>query len=398
MNQYILTLLTISMLISCKDKPHAVEARQQSLQADSLEMALNAINETGALPGFAVSIFTSDSILYQKGFGYSDLESKKTYSVNDVQIVASITKTLTGVALMKTVEDGLLELDMDINEILPFKISNPYYPEEKISLRMLAAHTSSISDDNKFDEGYRFDSPLLEEEFPERHKPFLENLNKTEDMSLGEFLKRKLHKEGIWYENDIFLNAKPGSTYDYSNYGMALLAHIIELKTKVPFDQFTKTLILEPLKMHNSSWSLKDISESKHATGYNEIKNEVPKYQIITYPDGGLYSSVNDMTLYLQEMIRGYNGQSDLLSETSFTQMMSKQFEGEDQEYGVTWDLYNGLIGHAGNDFGTATLMYFSPKSGVGRIMFTNISTETEELQDAYYGVYNTLFLYDLNK
>jgi hypothetical protein len=56
------------------------------------------------------------------------------------------------------------------------------------------------------------------------------------------------------------------------------------------------------------------------------------------------------------------------------------------------------LIGHAGNDFGTATLMYFSPKTGIGRILFTNISIETEEQENAFYEIYNKLFEYDFSE
>ena len=64
---------------------------------------------------------------------------------------------------------------------------------------------------------------------------------------------------------------------------------------------------------------------------------------------------------------------------------------------GVLWDLeIPCCIGHSGNDFGTTTFMYFNKESGVGRILFTNISLETEELEEAGYGLFNTLFEYDL--
>jgi len=53
------------------------------------------------------------------------------------------------------------------------------------------------------------------------------------------------------------------------------------------------------------------------------------------------------------------------------------------------------LIGHAGNDFGTSTVAYFSPSTGIGRILFSNISIEKEEQADTFYGIYNLLFEYD---
>ena len=125
----------------------------------------------------------------------------------------------------------------------------------------------------------------------------------------------------------------------------------------------------------------------------------MPKYQIITYPDGGLYSSVSDMTRYLQEMMKGLEGKSSIMTKKSYQEMMRKQFDGEELTEGICWDLsFEGLIGHAGNDFGTTTLMYFSPETGIGRILFTNISIEREEQEETFYEIYNLLFKYDLIK
>ena len=144
---------------------------------------------------------------------------------------------------------------------------------------------------------------------------------------------------------------------------------------------------------------MSDVPQNQQTTYYNELYNEIPNYSIVSYPDGGLYSSVADMTLYLQEIMRGLKGKSDLLSQASFEEMVSKQFEGEDLYDGICWDLsFEGLVGHAGNDFGTGTLMYFSPETGIGRILFTNISIETESQENAFYGIFNSLFACDLEE
>ncbi len=149
--------------------------------------------------------------------------------------------------------------------------------------------------------------------------------------------------------------------------------------------------------MNSSTWKLEEVKNNNHITYYNEFYNEVPKYRIITYPDGGLYSSVSDMTRFLQEMMKGLEGESSIMTKKSFSEMTRKQFDGEELTEGICWDLsFEGLIGHAGNDFGTTTLMYFSPKTGIGRILFTNISIETAEQEEAFYGIYNLLFKYDL--
>lgn len=396
MNRFLLLTL-LPLLFSCKQKENTT-IDTSLIATDSLTIQLQQIQSKNILPGFAVSIFTKDSILYQKGFGYSDIKEQKPYTVDQVQIIASITKTLVGVSLMKAVEDGLLHLDDPINEILPFKVYNPHFPDNPITIRHLATHTSTITGTKKSDKGYRFKSPLLKEKFPEAHHPLLNNYNKTDEISMSDFLRFKLDPQGKWYEETLFIKNRPGTAYEYSNLGITLLAHIIELKTGTPFNNYTKELILDPLTMHASTWSLDNVSKSTSVIYYNEIYQEVPPYHIISYPDGGLYSSVSDMTLYLQEMIKGYQGEGRILQPSSYQEMMHKQFEGEELTEGLCWDLsITPLIGHSGNDFGTSTLMYFSPNTGIGRILFSNISIEKEEQEDIFYGIYNLLFEHNFN-
>lgn len=386
-------LLLVIGVFSCKTDIKTKTKSNSTL--DSLQTNLDSIAATNVLPGFAISVFTKDSIIYNKGFGYANLEDKITYSTNHIQIIASITKTLVGVSLMKLVEENKINLDDDINKYLPFKVINPNFPEDKITIRMLASHTSSIGDTELSDEGYRFQKPLKKEDFPVAYATLLNNYNKTDSIPLTTFLQRKLDPKEIWYEKEIFTSHPPGTNYEYSNLGVSLLAHIIELITETSLKDFSKNLVLNPLQMESSFWELQNIPKKRHIRYYNELKNVVPKYYIITYPDGGLYSSVEDMTIYLQEMMKGYDGEISILRKDSFREMMKKQFSGEELYDGICWDLsYDGLIGHAGNDFGTATLMYFSPKTGIGRILFTNITIENEEQEDAFYGIYNTLFAY----
>ena len=366
-------------------------------EKDSLALQLHEIADSKVLPGFAISVFTKDSILYQEGFGVSNLEHQTPFRAEDVQIIASCTKTLVGVGLMKAVEDGLLQLDDDINDLLPFRVVNPNFPDSTITVRMLASHTSTITGTEESDKGYRFQTPLLASDFPPVYEAILAKYNHTEDLAMSAFLENKLSADGIWYESELFINEAPGTTYEYSNLGITLLAYILELKTNLTFAEYTQNLILQPLGMKASTWNLNDVPDESHVTYYNEVYHEVPRYHIISYPDGGLYSSVSDMTLFVQEMMKGLDGHSDLMTQASFQEMTRKQFEGEELYDALCWDLsFEGLVGHAGNDFGTATLMYFSPESGVGRILFTNISIETEEQEEAFYGIFNRLFEYDL--
>ena len=127
--------------------------------------------------------------------------------------------------------------------------------------------------------------------------------------------------------------------------------------------------------MESSTWNKKSINKEFQPIYYLENKKPCPEYSFITYPDGGLYSSVNDLTLLLQEVMKGYKGEGKLLSKEAYQIMLAPAFQNEDLPYGICWDLEQSCcIGHGGNDFGTATMMYLHKESGIGRIFFTNIS------------------------
>ena len=401
MNKLIIIISFSFLILSCKQRVGTTVNEDSSInEIDSLTNRLQEIQDKNILPGFALSIFTKDEILYENGFGYSNIKTKQPYSIHNVQIIASITKTLIGVSLMKAVEDGKLTLDEEVNDILPFNVSNPMFPNKPITVRHLATHTSSISSSKNSDKGYRFETPILKENFPEAHHKHFEYLNKTEDLSMSTFVEYKLSEKGRWYEESVFISSEPGSTYEYSNLGATLLAYCIQLRTGESFKEYTDKLILKPLKMKSTTWNLDEVNKEDEVIYYNEIMKVVPRYEHISYPDGGLYSSVSDLTKYLQEIMKGYDREGKLLNNQSYHEMLTKQYDDEELTEGLCWDLGMGtdLIGHSGNDYGSSTLAYFSPSTGIGRILFSNISIEKEEQEDAFYGMYNLLYQYEFKK
>ena len=73
-----------------------------------------------------IAILSKDSVLYKKGYGYSDLKGKKKFTTNTIMNIASISKTFIGTSIMYLVENNQINLDNDINTLLPFHIHNPH--------------------------------------------------------------------------------------------------------------------------------------------------------------------------------------------------------------------------------------------------------------------------------
>lgn len=409
-NKTIPFLIVVIILFACGEKTNKIQEDQSKAQAakDSLTNELNEILKQGHINGFGVAIVNQDTTLYTRGFGYADVKEKTLYTANSIQNIASVSKTLIGVALLKAQEMGKLNLDDPIETYLPFKVFNSSHPDEKITIRHLATHTSSILDTDVYNnksyilkdqqEGVNFDG--LNEQFnaPETKIP------------LPDFLENILSENGRWYQLEGFSKNKPGEIFEYSNIGATLAALILEIAVGSPYDEFTREHILNPLKMDDSGWSFQEIQLSKHSKLYASPNDELPMYSLITYPDGGLITSVSDFSKYLNEIIKGYFGKGTLLKKESYKELFREQLTAEsflerDEEDDFD-DEYNtgifmgftprGYIGHTGGDPGVAIYMFFNPKTQLGRILIINTSVRDSEGVKEFYDIWNTLLDYEI--
>jgi CubicO group peptidase (beta-lactamase class C family) len=381
-----LFLLTIILSISTSIKAQNV--------GDSITLKLNEISINSSLVGFAVAIVNKDSIVYAKGFGYANLEAKTPYTINTIQPIASISKTLLGVALMKAQEMGKLNLNDNINDYLPFKIYNPNFPNEKITIQQLANHTSSIIDGNQYDRAYVFKDQIppfynnLPDETKQELKEAVDLFNRNEWMPLSDFIENQYSQNGIWYSKENFSTNLPGRTYKYSNMGANIAAYIIDLVSGESYIEFVQKHILDPLQMTKSGWPSKNYQPSNVSTLY-WYGYPTPVYEQITYGDAGFMSSITDFSKFLITMIQGYNGEDNILEATSYKVMM-KDPMSDDFKKGIFWSIDSEKIGHSGNDPGVISHAYFLRENGNGIIIFVNTS-ETENAMSEVRDIYRTL-------
>lgn len=118
----------------------------QSIQAQTFHTQMDSLFKTSALSGYSATIIVNDSIIYQRSFGYADIQGQIPYTLQTPQPIASVSKTFVGIAVAKAVELGLFQLSDDISTLLPFPVVNPRSPKEPITVSQLVTHTSSITD------------------------------------------------------------------------------------------------------------------------------------------------------------------------------------------------------------------------------------------------------------
>ncbi|WP_241695532.1 serine hydrolase domain-containing protein [Winogradskyella litoriviva] len=377
---------------------------------DSLTAELDSIQKNGQINGFAVAMVDQNGALYEKGFGLANIETKEKYTENTIQHIASVSKTLIGIALMKAKEMGKLNLDDPIQDYLPFKVINPNYPNETITIRQLATHTSGINDT---DEQYMERAWILtkDQDLTKVSTDYpAQRLNPYElNIPMEKYLKGYLEINGAYYQDDNYIKFKPGERYNYSNIGATLCALVIEKATGQAFDSFTEEHILKPLSMNSSGWSLEDVDIKKHSRLYRNDNSLLPFYTAITYPDGMLISSSSDMAKYLVELIKGYSGEGTLLSKESYKELFTEQLsdnnfaEGErnadhpyDGDYNpaifIGYSAF-GFVGHSGGDAGVATWMYFDKEKKTGRYIVINCDMGNDERarELEYYAVWDKM-------
>lgn len=359
----------IVLLIQCSF------SQSQSVE-DSLIMKLESIQELGYLPGFAVAIVDQNGTIYEHGFGYRNVEEKKDFTVHSLQNIGSISKTLTGICLMKLSEEEKISLDDPINDYLSLNIHNPYHPEIPITIRHLATHTSTFNDPIEYEHTYIFPEKikLATSDIPKALRKRVPMYNQNVSMPVEEFIYKMIHPFGEWYRKKNFLKNKPGTTYSYSNLGAALTGHIIELVTGKTYEEYTREIILDPLGMKATGWSHETVDISNFVGLYLSNDQRIPPYSLITYADGGLITNVHDLSLFFSKMIKGYmTGESEILDSASFQTMMNPAFTSEEKKTGIFWTINGkGEYGHSGGDPGIMTFMMFDPETGIGRIVFTN--------------------------
>jgi CubicO group peptidase (beta-lactamase class C family) len=387
------SLITISLFLltiaqspkaRCQAK-HTVDTTMSSIDS----FIEQKMNESGIV-GLGAAVIIDKKLVWSKGYGYADKENKIPFTPTTIMNIGSISKTFTGVCLMKAVEDKKLSLDEDLNTYLPFEVVNPYFPNEKITLRNLATHTSGLADRYPFYMDHYFyggDSPE----------------------QLGDFLQNYFTPGGKYYSKENFLDKKPGTYRDYSNIAAGLAGYIVEIATGKKLSELGKQYIFKPLKMNNTGWSLAEINLANHSKLYDkqgDTLKSIQLYSVVTYPDGGVRSSVSELAKFFIALLNegAYKG-TRILKKESVQQMQQYQFTASNKpenvdlsklNSGIFWATKRGAtqIGHAGSDPGVKTEMLCDLSKEVGVILFINTELTEKNLTKYHFGIFDELYKY----
>ena len=313
------------------------------------------------VPGLAACIMDPDGVVWSRGFGHANISDERPSTPETVFMLASISKTVMSIAVMQAVEDGLLDLNADVNDVLPFPVRNPRHPSVPITLRMLLTHTSSVRDD----------WPSITPFYTHGDSP----------IALGDYLRRYLSPGGdLYHPRRGYSGWRPGDRYDYCNIAAALAGYLVEAASAAPFDAWCDARIFTPLAMDRTSWHLTGLARSEIAMPYHWTDGSFVaygQYGYPDYPDGQLRTSAVALARHLRAfMAFGELEGARILDADTVREMRRAQFPDIAHGQGLIWYRFtlhgSALMGHNGGDSGVATQMYFRPNDDVGVIVLAN--------------------------
>jgi CubicO group peptidase (beta-lactamase class C family) len=335
----------------------------------------------GGVVGLGAAILVDGEVAWSKGYGYADRATSRPFTVDTPLNIGSISKTFTGAAMMRAVQEGLLSLDEDVNRYLPFKLVNPHRPQAQITLRHLATHTSGISD--------RW--PVYRETY---------HYGVAKPPALEAFLRDYFEPGGAHFDASNFLDAAPGSQREYSNIGAGLAGHIVERAVGARLNDYTREHIFEPLQMRSSAWFLTELSADQHSRLYvaqGGLSSPIELYEGTTYPDGGVRTSVADLSKFFAALLgHGEYQGVRVLDREHADEMLRWQFTADDKPDNVSLDQINsGLfwaskrdvtrMGHGGSDPGIRTQMLATLDRKLAVVWLSNTSVAGED--ERYLGL-----------
>lgn len=384
------------------------------MAVDDLAAIAAGRSNTATLSGLQVSLMQRDKKTDSFAYGFAQINEGSPTPLSSAHKVriASISKLVLAIGFMQLVEQGQLDLDADVSDVLGWRLRNPHFPDKPITARQLLAHTSSLRD------GRRYWLPA-----GERLRDFF-------------VAGTKAFEDGAHFAAGA--GKAPGQYFNYSNLNFGVLGSLIEIASGQRFDQFMKTSVLVPMGL-SASYNPCDIKNELRAAAFRKrdtegrwhpdgpwraqvdagspscfygMQNDDPDtaarfekaYVLgsngtLFSPQGGLRASADDLIVILKMLANGghHNGR-DILTTSSVETMLTPEWTydpntrngnttGEDEPGGPTEGLMTSyglsvhrislpewgmgdtprlLVGHLGEAYGVLSHALYDPQTGDG--------------------------------
>src|SRR5436309_2970370 len=210
--------------------------------------------------------------------GKLDNGTRQEVNGDTVFEIGSVTKTFTVLLLLDGVGRGEMQVEDPVAKYLPASVKAPARNGKQITLLNLATHTGGLPRDPS-------------------------NLTPTRGLPENAFADYSVEKLYAFLSS-FTLDREPGAKFEYSNVGMALLGHILALKTGTNYEALVVEQICRPLKMNSTRITLTPELRARLARGHDQLGKPAPNWEFQVYGGaGGLRSTANDLLKYVSAQV-----------------------------------------------------------------------------------------------
>ena len=365
------SILVPALLITCL----GIYAQNPNPSA-AIDSEITAIMGQQHFAGTSTVIVKGGEIVWLQSYGFANSDLGTPFTDTTSLMLASVSKIFTGTTIMQLYDDGLINLDDNINAYLPFEINIPGFENTPITFKMLLTHTSSIKDNWEAMDGYYND-------------------NGDPTISLADCMERYFSTTGADYSaGNNFLDKQPGTVHEYSNIATALEGYLVEVISGMPFNEYCQQNIFDQLCMDNTHWFLSEYPNINTIASphdyFNSQYEPVPHYGFADYPDGMLRSNSKDLANYMIAVLQGGTfANGSFISANVLDEMFTPQIPGIEPEQGYQFFNYISgnisLWGHEGGEQGISTQLYFDFNNDMGIAILANGENDGSEIFDVLY-------------
>ncbi|MBY0597537.1 serine hydrolase domain-containing protein [Bacillus bingmayongensis] len=337
---------------------------------NTLDNYVETFLEEHQIPGASIAIVHENDLFYAKAWGVTGEDEEKVTTETPFTI-GSISKSLTGLAIMKLIEEGTVHLEDPVKKYIPWFTLKDKEATSKITIKHLLTHSSGIST--------------------------YSGLSISDKESKG----FNAIKDNVKSLSNVKLTASPGEKHQYSNANFLILGALIEEITNQTYSEYMEQQVFVPLGMKNAAADNDTAYKKGYVAGYQSWFG-IPRKSSVTYDNGGapygyITASAEDMIQYIKFLGRQEN--DNFLTENTMNLYVSSHVQtGETRYYGLGVRITNPdseekMIWHSGSTPDSHAEMFFIPKTGWGGVILTNKNhiLEEEALSYLKQGIINII-------
>lgn len=334
----------------------AIHISAEQNMEEKLDNYIEDYLEEYQVPGTAVTLVNNGEIFYSKSWGVTGETEQKVTSATPFTI-GSISKSLTGLAVMRLVEEGAFSLEDPVQQYLPWFTLKDQEAAASITIKQLLTQTSGFSTYSGLE---------------------LSERGANDEQTI---------KESTASLSNVKLSATPGELYQYSNANFLILGSLIEEVTGQSYAEYMEQEVFLPLGMKDAAAD-KDIAYDKgYAAGYQSWFG-IPRKTVTAYdnsgaPYGYITASAEDMVKFISFL---HSPESfNLLTDASLKQYISPFVQtGANRYYGLGIRISNPesaekMLWHSGSTPDSHSEVFYLPETGWGGVILTNKNHILEE-------------------